>query len=261
MKKIIHSKHSLINDISNKSLKFYLILSLSLSGLVACSGQVRTEEASNYNAELGIRYLQKNRLKLANEKLMKAIEQNPESVKSNHYFALLQVKLGNNTKASKYFSKAIKLDPKDSELRNNYGSFLCERNKPNAAIKQFLVAIKDPLYETPEFAYTNAGVCLRKVNNHVQAERYFRQALKKKHSFPKALLEMARLYNDRRIYPKAQAFMFRYEKVGKSSPEALQLCAVINKEMQDNNKANRCKTTLLRLFPESKEAIQISKLF
>ncbi len=261
MKKIIHSKHSLINNISNKSLKFYLILTLSLSGLVACSGQVRTEEASNYNAELGIRYLQKNRLKLANEKLMKAIEQNPESVKSNHYFALLQVKLGNNTKASKYFSKAIKLDPKDSELRNNYGSFLCERNKPNAAIKQFSVAIKDPLYETPEFAYTNAGICLRKVNNHVQAERYFRQALKKKHSFPKALLEMARLYNDRRIYPKAQAFMFRYEKVGKSSPEALQLCAVINKKMQDNSKANRCKTTLLRLFPESKEAIQISKLF
>ncbi|HIP94843.1 MAG TPA: type IV pilus biogenesis/stability protein PilW [Leucothrix sp.] len=261
MKKTNNSKYSLTNNISRRSIEFYLILTLSLSGLAACSGQVKTEEASNYNAELGIRYLQKNRLKRASEKLLKAIEQNPESAKSNHYFALLQAKLGDNKKALKYFSKAVELDPKDSELRNNYGSFLCKRNKPKIAVQQFLLAIKDPLYETPEFAYTNAGICLRKANNHAQAEKYFRQALKKKKSFPAALLEMARLYNDRKIYPKAQAFMFRYEKVGRSSPEALQLCSVINKKMKDNTKASRCKTTLLRLFPDSKEAVQISKSF
>jgi len=260
MKKINHSS-CLTKPISLRGLKFILVLILTLSALTACSGQVETEKASNYNAELGIRYLQKGRLKLANEKLMKAIEQNPEAVKSNHYFALLQQKLGNNAKAEKYFSKAIKLDPKNSELNNNYGSFLCKTNKHHAAVKQFLIAVKDPLYETPEFAYTNAGICLRKANKHAQAEKYFRLALKKKASFPAALLEMARLYKDRKIYPKAQAFMFRYEKVGRSSPKALQLCTEINKKMKDNSKANRCKSTLLRLFPGSKEAEQINKSF
>jgi len=261
MKKINHSSCFLIKPFSFRGLKFVFALILALSGLTACSGQIETEKASNYNAELGIRYLQKGRLKLANEKLMKAIEQNPEGAEANHYFALLQQKLGNNAKAAKYFSKAVKLDPKNSELRNNYGSFLCKTNKHQAAVKQFLIAVKDPLYETPEFAYTNAGICLRKANNHAQAEKYFRLALKKKASFPAALLEMARLYKDRKIYPKAQAFMFRYEKVGRSSPKALQLCAEINKKMKDNSKANRCKSTLLRLFPGSKEAEQINKSF
>jgi len=261
MKIINHSSFFTREVISFSRFKISLVLILALSSLTACSGQVETEKASNYNAELGIRYLQKGRLKLANEKLMKAIEQNPRSAKSNHYFALLQQRLGNDAEAEKYFSKAVRLDPKNSEVHNNYGSFLCKTNRHHAAVKQFLIAVKDPLYETPEFAYTNAGICLRKANNHAQAERYLRLALKKKTSFPAALLEMASLYKDRRIYPKAQAFMFRYEKVGKSSPKALQLCAEINKEMKDNRKASRCKSTLLRLFPGSKEAEQLNKSF
>jgi type IV pilus assembly protein PilF len=230
-------------------LLFFLV---TLSG---CSNSgVKSNKASNLNSDLGIRYLQKGRLQLANEKLLKALEQNPNSAQSNHYYAILQQRLGNNRKASHYFLKAIKLKPKDPEIRNNYGSFLCDTGRPQAAIKQFMNAIKDPLYSTPEFAYTNAGICLRKTNNDAQAETYFRSALKKKSSFPSALLEMAKLYNDRKNYPRAQAFMLRYENVGQSSPEALALCSSVNEKMGDFAKASSCKSALLRLFPSSKEA-------
>ncbi|GAA0395902.1 PilW family type IVa pilus biogenesis/stability lipoprotein TapF [Cocleimonas flava] len=225
--------------------------------LSACSSiTVKSSEASNYNSDLGIRYLQKGRLNLANEKLLKALEQNPNSAQSNHYYAILQQKLGNTKKAETYFLKAVNISPKNPEIRNNYGSFLCDSGRPQAAIKQFNVAINDPLYRTPEFAYTNAGICLRKTNNDAKAETYFRQALKKKSAFPSALLEMAKLYSDRGNYPRAQAFMLRYESVGHSSPEALELCSKINTKMGDHAKAGKCKAALLRLFPASKEAQQ-----
>ncbi len=90
--------------------------------------------------------------------------------------------------------------------------------------------------------------------NVVKAEEYFRNALKKKSSFPSALLEMARLYSDRKIYPRAQAFMSRYESVGQSSPKALELCSIINQNMNDIAKSESCKSALLRLFPDSPEA-------
>ena len=227
--------------------------------LSACSTTgVKSKEASNYNSDLGIRYLQKGRLNLANEKLLKALEQDPNSAQSNHYYAILQQKLGNNEEAGLYFLKSINLKPKDPEIRNNYGSFLCDTGRPQAAVKQFTAAINDPLYRTPEFAYTNAGICLRKTNNDEKAETYFRQALKKKSAFPSALLEMAKLYSDRGNFPRAQAFMLRYESVGQSSPEALDLCNKINTKMGDHAKASSCKSTLLRLFPSSKEAQQIN---
>lgn len=244
----------------NAQLSIILVSFLFSASLISgCTGGVKKAQASDVNSDLGIRYLQKGRLQLANEKLTKSLAQNPNSAKSNHYFALLQQRLGDNAKASHYFSKAIRIDPKNSELRNNYGSFLCKANRPQAAVSQFLIAIKDPLYTTPAFAYTNAGICLRKSNNHAKAEKYFREALKKSPSFPSALLEMAKIYKDRRNYPKAQAFMLRYESVGKSTPEALKLCVTVNTKMRNDAKASSCRSALLRLFPSSTEAEQINR--
>jgi len=236
----------------------FLTLSLTLV-LTSCSLNQDDKKAADYNADLGIRYLQKGRLKLANEKLLKALEQNPDSAKSNHYYALLQQRLKQNKKAGFYFSKAAQYAPKDSEIQNNYGQFLCKNNRAAQALKHFAIAINDPLYSTPEYAYTNAGICLRKLNNTAKAEEYFRTALKKRPSYPSALLQMAILYKDKRNYPKAQAFMMRYEGVGRSSPEALQACIDINSKVGLIDKASSCRTALLRLFPSSKEAEQISR--
>jgi len=230
----------------------FLVNTLILS---SCSSvEVKSPEASNFNADLGIRYLQSGRLQLANEKLSKAIAQNPKSANANHYYAILQQRIGKHGEATEYFNKAIKLAPKNPEIRNNYGSFLCDNGKPELALQQFNISINDPLYVTPEFAHTNAGICLRKIGKHNEAEEHFRNALRKKSAFPSALLEMASLYHDRKVYPRAQAFMSRYETVGKSSPKALELCALINQKMQNNEKSANCKSTLLRLFPESAEA-------
>ena len=232
-----------------------LSLTLALSG---CSLNQGDKKAANYNADLGVSYLQKGRLKLANEKLLKALEQDPRSAKTNHYYALLQQRLKQNTKAGLYFAKAAQYAPKDSEIHNNYGQYLCENNKPQQGLKHFSVALNDPLYSTPEYAYTNAGICLRKINNTSKAEEYFRTALKKRASYPPALLQLAILYKDKRNYPKAQAFMMRYEGVGRSSPEALQACIDINSKVGLAGKAGSCRTALLRLFPSSKQAEQIS---
>lgn len=246
--------------IKNNKLQLLSSIVLASSLLTSCSaGKVNKVEASDVNSELGIRYLQNGRLQLANEKLTKSIAQNPNSSKSNHYFALLQQKLRDNNKASFHFSKAIRLDPKNPELRNNYGSFLCDSKQANKAVNQFLIAVKDPLYRTPAYAYTNAGICLREVGNDARAEKLLRSALKKSPNFPSALLEMANIYHDRGIYPKAQAFMLRYENVGKSSPKALRLCTEINTQMNNNTKAGSCRSALLRLFPSSEEALQVTQ--
>lgn len=246
--------------LSIKLMTKYNILAGLVLGLSACAstGGIKSTKASDFNADLGIQYLQAGRLQLSNEKLQKALEQSPNSPVANHYYAILQQRLGNTNKSAQFFKKAVNLSPKDPEIRNNYGSFLCDNGQPQAAIKQFTSSINDPLYRTPEFAYTNAGICLRKTGNDTKAEEYFRNALRKKNAFPSALLEMAGLYNDRKVYPRAQAFMSRYESVGKSTPKALELCTIINQKMNDIAKSESCKSALLRLFPQSAEARRVN---
>lgn len=236
-----------------------IIYAAIFSYLAGCSTtpQPKPEEAAGFNARLGAQYLQKGHLHLANEKLLKALEQDEYSPEANHYFALLQEQLKQNTIAKKHFERAISKKPKDPEINNNYGTFLCKMKDYSSAEKHFLRAIKDPLYRTPEFALTNAGVCAHESGHLSQAEDFLRQALKKKQNFPSALYAMAKLAYDRRDYARAQAFLFRYNGIAGQSAKSLSLCHTIHIQLGDVAKADECNNLLLEKFPNSSEALSL----
>ena len=52
------------------------------------------QKAAEINIQLGVRYLGKGEYKLADEKLRRAIRQDPKSATANWVFALLQEKIG-----------------------------------------------------------------------------------------------------------------------------------------------------------------------
>ena len=232
-----------------------LITSLVLS---SCSSEpskyIENDQAAEYNAKLGAEYLKQNRLKLAYEKLSKALQQNPNSLRVNHYYALLQEKLGRSSSAQKHFKKALKISPNNPELHNNYGSFLCKIGHYDQALSQFSQAIKDPLYKTPEFAYTNAGVCLKKSGKTQNYEDYFRKALQQKPQFNLALYQMALLKLKQGNTAKAQAFLYRYHDVAKQTPESLLLCKQIHDKLGERVEADKCISQLLNNFPNSEAA-------
>ena len=235
--------------IQTRFLSTSLGLLLSIS---ACSNIQKPDklQAANYNAQLGAKYLQAGRLALANEKLEKALKQNPKSSDVQHYYALLKQQTGDNKAATKHFEKAIKLNKKDPNLSNNYGSHLCKTGHYYEAVEQFDRATKNPFYTTPEFAYTNAGICLRKTNDTIRSESYFRKALEKNSNFGSALFQMAKLNYDLGHFAKAQAFLLRYDEQSAPTKETLELCSIVNKQLGDIEKANVCGEKYLRLFSE-----------
>ena len=218
----------------------------------------KNTKASEYNAKLGAEYLRQNRLTLSNEKLTKALAQSPYSENANHYYALLQEKLGHSAKASKHFKRAIKSSKRNPDLHNNYGSFLCKTGHYKQAISEFALAVKDPLYKTPEFAYTNAGVCLNKSGDLEKSEDYFREALRINPKFSTALFQMANLNWKQGNAAKAQAFLFRYNDVAKQTPESLLLCKKINDKLGEVAQAEKCASQLLSDFPSSTAAREIN---
>ena len=236
--------------ITIKKLTTFLILLLSLT---ACSSNKskptpKKSEAASYNARLGAEYTRKGRLNLANEKLLKALDQNPDSVEANHYYALLQQKLGLNKTAETYFRKAISISPNDPQLLNNYGSYLCQNGQYQSASQHFMAAIKDPLYTTPEFAYTNAGICIKKSGDVITAEKYFRKSLALKPNFASALYQMAKIKFEQGDYTRAQAFLQRYHERNPQVVESLSLCVQINSRLGDLNAAGQCKRKLAGRF-------------
>jgi type IV pilus assembly protein PilF len=237
-----------------KYLAYGLVLIMGLGACTSTRQPVDLEKAAAINAQLGSGYLAQGDLDLAKLKFEKALKQNPKLPAAHSGYALLMSRLGQIGKAQKHFKKALQLDSDDSGTLNNYGIFLCGQNKFKDAEKQFMAALRDPLYKTPEFAYTNAGRCSLRNKDEAQAEAYFGKALQANPKFPDALFEMANLQYTQRKYAQASTNLQRFERNGNHTPASLWLAVRVARALGQRNEEASYSLLLKNKFPDSEEA-------
>ena len=231
-----------------------LILLGSLQACVAVNpGQTNNEKASAVNVQLGIGYLQQNKLELASEKLTKAVRQDPNSASAHNAYAILQDRLLQTELAEYHYQKATSLDPRDSQAANNYGAFLCRNGREIESEKYFLRALDNPLYSTPEYAYTNAAVCLIKVNQIDTAKDYLRKALAAKSDFGTALLAMGDLLFKDGNHEQAKIYLDRYHLVARPTAKSLWLAIRNTLELDSGADVEEYALRLETDFPDSQE--------
>ena len=235
-----------------------LFILLVVAGLLqACvavdSGKSREEQASDVNTEMGLGYLQQDNFELATEKLVKALRQNPESVKANYVYAVLQDKLGQKELAEFHYRKATELDPENSEAANNFGAFLCRNGRELESEDYFLKALDNPLYKTPEYAYTNAAICLLQVNQTEKGKEYLRKAVASKSDFGPALLALSDLLYKERDFTNAKIYIDRYHLVSRASARSLWLAIRNTLELNNEGEVEELAQRLEADFPDSTE--------
>ena len=212
------------------------------------------------NVQLGIGYLKEGNLKLAKTKLDRALEQNPKLSTAHWSYALLEMRLGNDNKAEDRFRKAIALDSDDSMAHNNYGLFLCNKERVDEALEQFRLAVKNRMYNEPESAYTNAGICALKIPDEDLAETEFREALKVNPQYSPALYQMTKLTFSQGNFLQARAFVQRYEEVAAHTSGSLWLAFQIAHHRGHLAQAERYAKHLKRQYPESRETTRLLEL-
>jgi type IV pilus assembly protein PilF len=247
----------------------YLAMLLTGLLLTACAGgggsrngelaiKQTTNPAASANLNLGIEYMRAGNMELALERLKRALDADPGYYGTHNALGLLYQRLGENGLAERHFKRSIALNGTDSGSKNNYGLFLCQNNRFAEAEKIFLAAVANPLYETPEVAYTNAGTCAL-MNKQVEAaENYFRQALSINAELPSALIQMAQISYDRDNYLNARGYLQRYQSVAKHTAASLMLGIKIEKELGDRNAVASYELLLKNNFGDSVEAGQLN---
>ncbi|MDX1514035.1 MAG: type IV pilus biogenesis/stability protein PilW, partial [Gammaproteobacteria bacterium] len=172
---------------------------------------------------------------------------------AHNAMALVQEQLNDPEKAEEHYQRAISLNPADSSAQNNYGRFLCSHDRFEEGEQRFLQATKNPLYEQPEIAYANAGVCMKLAGKYEKAERYLRAALAANPRIPVALLAMSEVsfHTDRHL--SARAYLQRYLEVSSHSPQSLWLGVQIERKLGDKNTASSYAMMLRSNYPDSRE--------
>jgi type IV pilus assembly protein PilF len=211
------------------------------------------------NTQLGVGYMQEGQLELAWQRLNKALDLDATYSPAHNAMALLYERLGETDKASYHYRRATELNPADSSAQNNYGQFLCRQGKAEEAEKRFLASVRNPLYPTPDVAYTNAGLCLYQSGNLEKAETYLRQALQINPRIAPALLRMSELSLETDRALVARGYLQRYLEVGKHTPRTLWLGVRIERQLGDRNAVASYSMSLKGNFPESPETSELLK--
>ena len=250
--------------------RFSLLL---LVFLAACAGQSKAptslnppepaakpaspQERARIHTELAALYYSRGNHGVALQESMVAIEADSRYGPAYNVLGLVQMELKEDAAAEQSFRQALAINPNDSEANNNYGWFLCNRGREKEAIGYFLAAVKNPLYETPELAYTNAGICSRKLGNDKDAESYLLQALKLQPGQPRALQALAEITYGRGDYAGTRQLVGRFLEVAQPTPEVLWLGVRSARRLGDRNAEASYGMQLRRRFPDSKEALAL----
>lgn len=232
-----------------------------LCSACATSGEssVNLDEAARINTQLGADYLRSGKRAMAQEKLEKAIRQDPGYAPARTTLALVYVARGDRRSAEQQFRIALDLEPENPQTLNNFGAFLCTGGRLDEAAGFLVKAAKTPRYDTPAAAWTNAGACLRKARP-AEAERYLREALRVQPDYPGALSQLAWISLQRKDFLRARGFVQRYEGSGAApTAELLWVAALTEEALGDTAAAKRYKNRLLTEFPASEEAAELSK--
>ena len=216
------------------------------------------KEAARLNTQLGIEYLRDGRFDLAREKLERAIEQDSRNSVAHSFLAFLHSRSGETKLAERHFQRALSLDNENPDTLSNFGIFLCGQGRREEAEQYFIRAANAPQYTRAAAAYTNAGVCLLQ-HAPERAEFYLREALRTNPEFGGALAQMASLSLRRGDYLRARAFLQRYEAGSPHIAETLWIGVQTERELGDEEAAERYARMLRENVPESDEAQQLGR--
>lgn len=218
-----------------------------------------TERKARLHVQLAQKYMGNGAYEIALQEIDKSLKIDNSIGDAYHAKAILQDRfLGQPTAAAASYAKALRMEPGDPRLQNNYGQFLCKHGHYQQAQAYFACALDNPFYTTPEVAYLNAGTCGLLAGDTERARTSYLAVLQLQPNSADALLGMAEVMLDRQEYPAARAYFDRYLKVGSLTPRALWLGIRIERGNGDRDRLASYELLLRKKYPASPEAAQLS---
>lgn len=230
--------------------------------LTACSwfSSGPAEKPTEVYMQLGVRYMELNKLDLAKQNLQKALEKDSNNVKAHSALAFLYEKLNKLDDAKQHYETALNLSSDDIGVQNNYGRFLCERRQFDKGMVLLTQAFSNMLNDRQWLALTNAGRCQLGMGNREQAITYLKQALDQNGQYTPALLEMQKISYQIGDYRASEDYLQRYLSEANHTPETLWVGIQTEQALGNLSLANEYRNLLLEKFPNTNEARQVSGL-
>jgi len=227
---------------------FCLLLSL---GVLSCAGnrEVRMRQAAA-TRNLGESYMMQGKHTAALAEFIKAEKLNPEDPYLQYDMGLVYMAKEKFDLAEAHFQKALALKPGYPAALNSLGVVHLIRKGWDKAIPIFRQTLEDDLYATPQIPLSNLGYAHYQKKAYPEAEKYYREALKKDPEYVNAWRGLGLTYGAVGQKLKAAEAL---EKAVKFAPEAAELRLDLGnayKALGEFNKAREAYGKAVEMDPE-----------
>ena len=206
-------------------------------------------KASRTRVSLGLTYLKSGKYSQAKFNLDKALEFAPRSADANFAMAYYYQSVGELEQAEEAYQFAMDLEPKNANIANSYGAFLCQNGDYEKAKKYFLKAVNTSSYISSAETYENLALCSRSQGRPEDALQYLRSAVNHQPGRANSLFLLTRSLVEAEQWQEARAILRRYEKTSQISPQSLLMAIKIEQGSGNDVAAKGYSDMLFRIFP------------
>ena len=212
------------------------------------------EVIAETDMQLAIEFLKEGKMTESRDAIERALGENPASANVQMTAGLIYERLNDAHKAEHAYSTGYRLGKDDPNIQNNYAGYLCRSGRAPEGEKLFAQVAHSPLYQTPEVALINAGVCVRSTGDMLDAEKYFNQALAIRPNMPEAMLQLGNIALDNGDAAQARDIVKRYLAVNVPTAELLWLGVRAERKLGDSAAAAAYARRVQTEFPDSEQA-------
>nr|WP_198927280.1 type IV pilus biogenesis/stability protein PilW [Vibrio genomosp. F10] len=184
---------------------------------------------------LGLGYLEKGNMIRARENLEKALKHAPNYYRTQLSMAHYYEAVGEPKSAENIYKTALRQHPKNGNVLNNYGTFLCKQGNVKQADDFFNRAVNQPYYYLISGSYENAALCALKAGNTVQAKTYFKRALDHDPNRARSILQLAKIEIEQQEFTDARIRLMHFHQ--RFGLRASSLTLLVELEKQAGNTA------------------------
>ncbi len=245
-------------SVQGRFLAAFASVVLAAAGLSGCESTTQQQptkggDAAGINVQLGVDYMQRGELALAQTKLQRALSEDPHNADVHQALAMLDERLGKAAEADKEYRRALDLSQRSPDILNSYAVYLCSHSRAIEGVRLFEEAAGNALYRTPWVAYTNAGVCLRTVHRDEEAMQRFNRALLINPAYSEAVFQAAETGFALRQYQPARQRIDTYLANNAATPDLLLLGWRIAAAQKDSRGQEFYSSRLSKEFPTSQQ--------
>ncbi|MBW8190866.1 type IV pilus biogenesis/stability protein PilW [Neiella marina] len=212
-------------------------------------------EAARTRVALGLRYLQNGDAAQAKYNLTRALQHAPELAEVHYSLAYYYQRVNESELAEASYQKALRYGPNDGSTMNNYGVFLCQQERYDEAMEQFIKAVREPSYIRVADAYENAGLCSLSQDQAEQARSYFDKVLSYDASRPRTLLGLTEANLQLNLLDSAEFYFNRYLNRNSINMDSAVLGYRLADQRQDPKNIQKYRLILQARYPQTYDAL------